>query len=156
MMMNMHDYDYTVYDAVNDRLTQIESLYKLEEDNPVNSWQVVKRNGNSYLYNIGARRYASISSNGGFTLSSTPVTISMKESENGIIIGDNGNQQWGFVLNEKVQADANITGIDGIVMTSTGSEEYYSVGGQRFSNMQKGVNIIRMSNGTTKKIVVKK
>jgi len=34
-------------------------------------------------------------------------------------------------------------------------ETVYDLGGKRLSGMRKGVNIVKMSNGTTRKVVVK-
>ena len=154
MLMNTKTCNYTVYDVVNSRLTRVKSLYDMEEDNPANSWQIVKRNDKNYLYNIGARKYAFISANGEFALSSDPVHINIQENENGIIIGGNLEQSWAFVLNEKVQADANVTGIAGLGIDNGEIKEYFNVDGQHLTKPQKGVNIIRTSDGKTKKVIL--
>ena len=46
------------------------------------------------------------------------------------------------------------TGINEILM-STGSKRIYSPNGKQLDNMQKGANIIRMKNGTTRKVMKK-
>jgi hypothetical protein len=49
------------------------------------------------------------------------------------------------------------SGIKGITMDSTieGNVPVYDIGGRRLAAPQKGINIVRMSDGTTKKIVSK-
>ena len=53
-----------------------------------------------------------------------------------------------------VHARYEVTGIEEIRM-SQGSKRIYSTNGKRLDHPQKGVNIIRMANGTTRKVVVK-
>lgn len=46
------------------------------------------------------------------------------------------------------------TGIDGVKTTSEVTVEgIYTIDGKRLSEMQSGVNIVRMSDGTTQKII---
>ena len=46
------------------------------------------------------------------------------------------------------------TGINEILI-STGSKRIYSPNGKQLDNLQKGINIIRMKDGTTRKVLVK-
>lgn len=154
-LMNTKTFDYTVYDGVNNRMAKVRSLYDLEEDNPVNSWQVVERDGKNFLYNIGARKFASISTNGEIALSSEPKAITMQESENGFILGSNPDQQWAFVLNEKVQADASVTALNDIIVENNEREEFFSIDGLRISQPKKGINIIRTNDGKMRKVMMK-
>ena len=48
-----------------------------------------------------------------------------------------------------------ITGIDSAERTANAQEAIYSVNGARVTTMRKGVNIVRMSDGTVKKVLVK-
>jgi len=41
------------------------------------------------------------------------------------------------------------------VMMSQGDTRVFSPNGKRLTKMQRGLNILRMSNGKTKKVVVK-
>ena len=50
--------------------------------------------------------------------------------------------------------DDKTTAIQG-VQTSNQEESYYSLDGRRLNSPKKGLNIIRMSDGTTKKVLVK-
>ena len=52
-------------------------------------------------------------------------------------------------------SDPHPTGINGIANDVTTGERYYSIDGKQSSKPSHGMNIIRMSDGTTKKIVVK-
>ena len=47
------------------------------------------------------------------------------------------------------------TGIDNATINDTTTEQYYSVDGCRRHQLQKGLNIVKSSNGTTKKVLVK-
>lgn len=47
------------------------------------------------------------------------------------------------------------TGIDNATINNTTTEQYYSVDGCRRQQPQKGLNIVKSSNGTTKKVLVK-
>ena len=51
--------------------------------------------------------------------------------------------------------DPNFAGIDWVTDNETKPKAYYSVDGKRLETEQKGLNIIRMSDGTTRKVVVK-
>lgn len=62
---------------------------------------------------------------------------------------------WGFVLNEKVQADPNLSGIEDSYVSSSIHSELYSIDGKLLGKLQRGVNIIRFRNGKSQKVVVK-
>ena len=47
------------------------------------------------------------------------------------------------------------TGIKGVNSNVTRAVQYYSIDGKRRTSIQRGLNIIKMSDGTTKKVVVK-
>jgi len=51
--------------------------------------------------------------------------------------------------------DKDPTAIFGTHSESSAIETYYSLDGRRLKSPQKGINIIRMSDGTTKKVIVK-
>lgn len=36
-----------------------------------------------------------------------------------------------------------------------GTAEYYDINGHRLNSLQKGVNIVKFSNGSTKKVIIK-
>lgn len=52
--------------------------------------------------------------------------------------------------------EGNPSGINGVSTSANATEkERYNLSGERLSKPQRGVNIIRMSDGTMKKVVVK-
>ena len=51
--------------------------------------------------------------------------------------------------------DPNFAGIDGVTNDEAEPKAFYSVDGKRIETQQKGINIIRMSDGTTRKVVMK-
>lgn len=46
-------------------------------------------------------------------------------------------------------------GIESANFSKTTTEKYYTVDGRQIQKLQKGLNIIKSSNGTTRKVVVK-
>ena len=153
-LMNTNDFSLAVYDAVNGEVTNATSLYDIDENNASNAWQIIKGDDDNYLYNIGARQYAGIDANGKIVLSSSPVAISLRETKNGFMLGDNNGQQWGFVINEDVKPYKDLTAIDNITSSAI-RDAYYSLDGQRLSQVKKGLNIVRTGDGKAKKVVLK-
>lgn len=47
------------------------------------------------------------------------------------------------------------SGIDTLTMQMDGTEQIFDANGRRIQKLQRGVNIIRMKDGTTKKVVLK-
>ena len=54
-----------------------------------------------------------------------------------------------------MRIDGSTTGIDAIDALNDVEAEYYDLSGKRFDEPQKGVNIVRMKSGKTKKIIIK-
>ena len=48
-----------------------------------------------------------------------------------------------------------VTGINGVDAADTEIEAIYTINGTRVNNLQKGLNIVKMSNGKTQKVYVK-
>lgn len=151
-LMNTDDYNFAVYDAVNNHVTNAESLYNIDENNPINGWQIVKDAGKTYLYNIGVSKYASIGTDGKFMLSTTPISIEMQESENGFKLGSS-DKQWGFVINENLHPVEGLTAIETVCSDVTPNETY-SIDGYKLQQTKKGVNLIRTNEGRVKKVIV--
>jgi hypothetical protein len=101
--------NYTVYDAGKDELVNVEYTFALDEENEGACWTVMKNGGESYLYNIGAKKFAAMNEDGKLSLSDTPVNLDITTTESGLSI--NGNARM-FVLNDKV--DVDVTAINGI------------------------------------------
>lgn len=47
------------------------------------------------------------------------------------------------------------TGIENATFNKTATEKYYTIDGRQIQQLQKGLNIIKSSNGTTRKVIVK-
>ena len=54
-----------------------------------------------------------------------------------------------------MRIDGSTTGIDAIDALNDAESEYYDLSGKRLDEPQRGVNIVRMKSGKTKKIVIK-
>ena len=54
-----------------------------------------------------------------------------------------------------MRIDGSTTGIDAIDAINDAEAEYYDLSGKRLDEPQKGVNIVRMKSGKTKKIIIK-
>ena len=46
-------------------------------------------------------------------------------------------------------------GIENATIKSNQAEKYYTIEGCQIEHMQKGLNIVRYSDGTTKKVIIK-
>jgi hypothetical protein len=133
--------NYTVYDAGRDELVNVEYTFALDEENEGACWTVMKDGGESYLYNVGAKKFAAMNEDGKLSLSDAPVNLDIATTESGLSI--NGNARM-FVLNDKV--DVDVTAINGI--TADGIEgadaPVYNLQGmkmQNADNLPKGIYI---------------
>ena len=66
---------------------------------------------------------------------------------------DNTSANAPAKLNMRI--DGSTTGIDAIDALNDAEAEYYDLSGKRLDEPQKGVNIVRMKSGKTKKIIIK-
>ena len=133
--------NYTVYDAGRDELVNVEYTFALDEENEGACWTVMKDGGESYLYNIGAKKFAAMNEDGKLSLSDAPVNLDIATTESGLSI--NGNARM-FVLNDNV--DVDVTAINGI--TADGIEgadaPIYNLQGMKMQdsdNLPKGIYI---------------
>lgn len=153
-LMDANTFNYSVYDPVNNCIGTIASV-GVDENNPNHNWQLINVNGSLCLYNLGAKKFVK-SANGSLVLSSAATPIEMENGDNGIIIGTQTSKQWALVNNERMNVEqAVITGIDEISSDLQKSSIFYDLSGRKISNLQKGINIIRMTDGTTKKVLIK-
>lgn len=136
MLADEQGCNYTVYDSQKKQLVTVPYTHALDEEDAGSSWAVVETaEGGKALFNLGARMYAAVNTDGKFSLSSVPVTLSVQDSEQGAML--NGHPTL-FVLNRSVDADV----IKNIVPNNpaTGSD-YYTLDGKKASPWQKGVLI---------------
>ena len=153
-MMNRNTFGYMVYDAANDRTTITNGYYNVDENALNNCWQILKKDGDDYLYNIGAGKYATFNTDGQMILTDHPVTINMEDGKDGVIIGNNTQKQWAFVLNNKVQAkDVIIDGLPMIDVVSNTANQYYQMNGMTTTKSHKGLVIIKSKDRNTRKTV---
>ena len=139
--------NYQVYDAQKDAMKTVAYAHALDEENEECCWTVIKENGNTYLYNLGAKKFGGVDNKGALTLSETPVNVTISEDEKGLSI--NGNNYM-FVLNKNIAVD--VTGISDVILNGADvkNAQIHSLDGRRQQNLTRGVNIV---NG--KKVLVK-
>ena len=157
-LMDANTFTYSVYDPVNDCIGTIKSVSSIDENNPNHSWQMMEAGGACYLYNIGAKKYVKKSGTG-FELTSTPEPIEVADSDNGLILGEQTDKQWALVSNERMSASQSaideVTAIKSLFSSSSNEEDIFDLSGRKLDKPQTGINLIRMSDGTTKKVMVK-
>ena len=153
-MMDRNTFGYMVYDAVNDRTVMTDTYYNVDESSLNNCWQILKKDGNDYLYNIGAKKYVMFNPDGQMVLTERPTTINMENGKDGVILGNNNQTQWAFVLNNKVQAeDVVIDSVPMIEYVSDAANQYYLINGMTTTKSHKGLVIIKSKDRKTRKIV---
>lgn len=147
MIADARGCNYTVYDADKGELVNVEYTHSLDEESEGSCWTVLKEGGKSFLYNIGAKKFASMNKDGKLALSDSPVYMDITATENGLSI--NGNECM-FVLNKNINVDA--TGIEDIIGNTESAEksEVYTIDGHRMDKTVRGINIV---NGN--KVLVK-
>ena len=108
---------------------------------------------------MGAKKFVASSANGSYTLTDEPTSINMSDGDNGIILGTQTSKQWALVSNESMSVEQAI--IDGINEIKDFNDlndlkdSCFTPDGKMLSKPQKGINIIRYSDGTTRKVLVK-
>jgi hypothetical protein len=138
--------NYTVYDATKNELVNVAYTHALDEENEGTCWSVLKEGNATYLYNIGAKKYASVAENGTIALSDAPVEVKITTTDDGLAV--NGKACM-FVLNQNVTFDP--TGIHNIKQEDTEqATAIYDLSGRRVQKAQKGLFI---QNG--KKVLVR-
>lgn len=162
-LLNTANCEYTVYNPVNDDLTTI-SANAVNEGNPNHSWQIVEANGLKYLYNLGAKRFVQIDENqSDLTLSDVATPLPMQDGAEGVTFAGIGGLSYGFIINGQIEASKNLNGLVLDVQTTQIDNDsdtnakplYYGLSGLSTTTPQKGLNIIRMSDGQVKKVLVK-
>ena len=130
-------------------------MSSIDESNPNHCWQVIEADGSSFLYNVGAKKFVKSMDDGSYALSDVPTTVNMANGSDGIIIGAQP-VQWALVCNNQLNAEqAIITGVDDIPVSLQTEVDRYDLQGHRTIAPHRGINIIRMSNGTVRKVLVK-
>lgn len=153
-LMRANTFNYIVYDAVNDTTAIRDTYYQVDENSENNCWQIIEEDGKNYLYNIGAKKFAQLNADGLLKLTSAPAAITIENGKNGVALGDDNQNQWIFVLNDKISvADINL-GIESVTNgSSCAIDQYYSINGVKNKNPRTGLNIVRTKNGKTRKVI---
>ena len=153
-LMKANTFNYIVYDAINDMTTFRDAYYQVDENSENNCWQIVEEDGKNYLYNIGAKKFAQLNAEGLLKLTSSPVAINIDNGKSGIVLGDNNQNQWIFVLNDKVSAEDLPLGIESAIdSSSNNTSQYYSLGGIRVQKPSTGLYVVKTKNGKTRKVI---
>lgn len=149
MLSDARGYNYSVYDEDSGSLKTVEYAHKLDEDSKDNCWQVIKDGGRSYLYSLGAKRYAAVGEDKQLHLVSAPVDMDIAETKDGLSID---GKPCMFVL-----TDVLPTAIEDIHAAATNREvqSIYSLEGQKEPSTRKGINIVRYNDGSSQKIMIK-
>lgn len=152
MLKNADTRSYLAYDPVNDEVTEIELDANVNEDEPNHNWQIIEKEGQTYIYNLGAKKYlvrqsaamspalrsmaavAAPADNWG--LSEYPTPISMENCDQGINIGQSG--AWLFVLNDQLNVDKNVSGIEQLSISNSDAAPAYDFFGRKLKNTPKG------------------
>ena len=152
-LMDAGTFAYSVYDPINERISTIS---RIDENNPNHCWQVIEVDGERYLYNLGAKKFAAQSGNA-MSLTDSAKPIGMGNGKDGIVLGEQQDRQWAFVKNEYMNAEDNIAdAVDAIEATADNKQEScFDLQGRQQNKPQKGMNIIRYSDGSTRKVLVK-
>ena len=153
-LMDAGTFAYSVYDPVNGRISNISST-GIDENNPNHSWQVIEVGEKRYLYNLGAKKFVASSGNS-LRLTSEATAIEMGDGEDGIVLGEQAGRQWAFVSNDCMNVeDAIADGIESLTPAlSEGEGVIYDIQGRKIGEPQKGINIFRYSDGTTRKVAI--
>lgn len=158
-LMDANNFQYAVYDQVNDRVRMIQSV-NVDEKDPNHCWQTITSDGKQYLYNIGARKFAVPATDGtSFTLTAEVGSIKMEDGRDGIVLNGHTEAQWALVSNERMAADLSIEGtitaVNGINAPASSVRDVYDASGRQQTSPQRGLNILRKTDGTTRKVLVK-
>lgn len=158
-MMDANTFSYSVFDPVNNCIGTINSVSGIDENNPNHCWQVIEAEGSRYLYNVGAKKFVMASADGSYALSDVAASIDMENGEDGIIIGTQTARQWALVSNERMIVEQTvIDGIESLIPdpSSVGEGSCYDLQGRLIEGqLPKGVNIIRYSDGISRKVLQK-
>ena len=153
LLIDTKTFSYAVYDEARNEVKMAKAFYSIDEYDPNSCWQMIIQNGQKYLYNIGAKKYATIADDGKITLTTYATALLLKDEDDGIVLGANPSHKWGFVKNNAI---TDITNVEPLVsVDGYTTDVVFSLEGQCITKPVKGLNIVRTSNGKAKKVMVK-
>ena len=158
-LMDANTFQYAVYDQVNNRVRMINSV-NVDESDPNHCWQTITSDGKKYLYNIGARKFAVPATDGtSFALTDEVGDIKMEDGKDGIVLNGHTETQWALVSNERMAADMSIEGtitaVNSVGASASAIRNVYDASGRQLTSPQRGLNMLRKADGTTKKVLIK-
>ncbi|MBR7051543.1 MAG: leucine-rich repeat domain-containing protein [Bacteroidaceae bacterium] len=109
---------FTVYNAASDKLVTKEYMHQVDETSPGSNWVAEPCGAGMALLNLGAEKYAQISSDGKISLSDTPQELDI-EFNDGVATA-NGRQMM-LVLND----DDDVTDVVTLRYTLSASEDSF-------------------------------
>lgn len=154
MLKNSESRSFLVYDKVNDGVRFVELDTDVDLNEASHSWQLIKEGGNTYIYNLGACQYLRIE---GESISVTPekTPVDVNDGTMGICLG--GEQDWLFVLNNRLSVHE--TGIERVTEDDYQNADVriLDILGRecRQSSSAKGIHIVRNTDGSTQKVLVR-
>lgn len=137
------DFQYAVYDEVNDYVRMV-AHQQMNEENANSSWTLQTIDGNQYLYNIGAKKFATVDTEGAIQLTEAPVAIQTSNIPEGVSLNENATP-WNFVKNDNLFSpevlEHIVTGIHDVVRKTATTSGTFSLDGRRVINCAKGLYI---------------
>lgn len=132
----------------------IDASFRKAETVKDNCWMLVCTDGGYCLYNVGAKQFAKVA-DGEIVLSDRMEYVTVKEQGAAMYI-DGMSQGFYFVVNTRVDADAEITRLDteviGVAEGQPAVTGIYDLQGRPAVQTAGGVYIMRYSDGTARKV----
>ena len=107
---------------------------------------------------MAAKKFVTSAGNS-LNLTSDVTNIVMESAQDGIVLGEQEDRQWAFVSNDRMNVEEAI--VDGIIATREiptslqTDTDIYDIQGRKLAAPQRGINIIRHSDGRERKVLVK-
>lgn len=150
LLMDNMSFKYLIYDDFVNQTIKTDSYFDLDENNLDHNWQVLTDDDKTYLYNLGAQKYAECLQDGQFLLTPERRPVNMEETIGGFCIGQDNHTTWSFV--ESTNATTN-------VLTNRSEtlppQAFYLLNGLSVSNPPIGISVLRYRNGENRKVIIK-
>lgn len=153
-LMRNDNFNYVIYDSFLEEVSLVYAFYNVDENSPYHSWQILQKNGEYYLYNIGSEKFVTIMDNGIFMLHDVETPIQINEIDNRLYLGAYKLTSWSFVPNENVKV-AEMSSISMLNAPNNEIPTYYTISGTKAGYSHKGIIFTRTSDGKVRKSFVK-
>ena len=148
--MDNKSFKYIIYDDFINQTIKTESYYDIDENKLNHNWQVLTDGDKTYLYNIGAQKYAECMQDGSFKLFSERRPINLIETKDGFCIGQDNLTTWSFVESNSASTDVLNNISERII-----PQVFYQLNGSSVSHPHKGISVVRYRNGENRKVIIK-